>query len=200
MSAQQLIAELDHTLSNASGSQCRQMLSCITDLFLSEERQDDDQIRVYDEVIGRLIERIETSALAELSERLAPIDHAPPNVILRLATNDEIHVSRPVLSKSNQLSDADLIAIANLKSQAHLLAICARTRLGETVTDVLVSRGNVEVAHCVVANPGASFSERGFRVWQGGQKRTTTSHCDWSADRNCPCGSFVRCWPALRRL
>jgi len=164
MSAQQLMAELDHTIGNASEPRCRQILSCITDLFLSEERHDDNQVRLYDEVMGRLIEKIEASALVELSERLGPIDYAPPKVVLRLAMHDEIDVSRPVLVKSDRLSDADLVGIANLASQAHLLAICNRSRLAEVVTDVLVSRGNAEVAHCVVANPGASFSEMGFGV------------------------------------
>jgi uncharacterized protein (DUF2336 family) len=149
---------------NGPESRRRQILSRVTDLFLAEERHDDEKIRLYDEVMGRLIERIEASALAELSARLASIDQAPPNVVMRLAMNDEIEVARPVLSKSNRLSDDDLAAIANFKSQAHMLAICARPRLGEVLTDVLVSRGNAEVAHFVVANPGASFSQGGFGV------------------------------------
>jgi uncharacterized protein (DUF2336 family) len=164
MTAQLLIAELDHALGNGSQSRRRQILSRVTDLFLSEEHYNEDQVRVYDEVMGRLIEQIEASALAELSERLAPIDQAPPNVVLSLAMNNEIDVSRPVLSKSNRLSDDDLVTIANVKSQAHLFAICCRTRLGEAVTDVLVSRGNAEVAQRVVANPGASFSDTGFEM------------------------------------
>ena len=162
MAAQLLMGELERALEDGSKTRRAQILSRVTDLFLSQERYDEDQIRLYGEVMGRLIELIETEALTQLSERLAPIDHAPPNVVLTLAKNDAIRVSHPILAKSNCLSDDDLVAIAQTKSQAHLLAICCRNRLREPVTDVLVARGNAEVAQCVVANPGAFFSETGF--------------------------------------
>jgi uncharacterized protein (DUF2336 family) len=164
MTAQLLMGELGGALEDGSETRRAQILSRVTDLFLSQEQYDEAQIRLYDEVMGRLIELIETEALAQLSERLAPIDQAPPNVVLILAKNDEITVSRPILVKSNCLSDNDLAAIAQTKGQAHLLAICCRNRLPEPVTDVLVARGNAEVAQRVVANPGAFFSETGFRL------------------------------------
>ena len=164
MTAQLLITELEHALGDCPAFRRRQILARVTDLFVGAEQYDDDQIRLYDEVMGRLIDRIEADALAQLSKRLAPIDYAPPNVVLSLAKNDAIEISRPVLATSNRLSDDDLIAIAHTKSQAHLLAICSRSRLRAPVTDVLVARGNAEVAHRVVANPGASFSETGFDV------------------------------------
>jgi uncharacterized protein (DUF2336 family) len=43
-----------------------------------------------------------------------------------------------------------------------LLAISGRERLEETVTDVLVERGNREVIHKLAANSGARFSETGY--------------------------------------
>jgi uncharacterized protein (DUF2336 family) len=55
-----------------------------------------------------------------------------------------------------------LIETARNKSQAHLMAISTRRVLSGAVTDVLVLRGNDEVIHSTVNNPGAEFSERGF--------------------------------------
>jgi len=43
-----------------------------------------------------------------------------------------------------------------------LLAIARRRSIAEPVTDVLVTRGNQEVARCVATNEGARFSEAGF--------------------------------------
>jgi uncharacterized protein (DUF2336 family) len=159
-----LIAELDHLVGHGADVRREQILSQVVELFLGAEGYDDDQIELYDQVMGRLIEWIEASALIQLSERLAPVDHAPPRVVRTLAMYDDIAVSGPVLARSNRLSEADLVAIANTKSQAHLLAISCRGRLGEPVTNVLVVRGNSDVARRVVANPGACFSEAGFDV------------------------------------
>jgi uncharacterized protein (DUF2336 family) len=49
-----------------------------------------------------------------------------------------------------------------VKSQDHLLAISQRSEIDETVTDVLVDRGNSEVARTVAVNSGARFSQNGF--------------------------------------
>ena len=48
------------------------------------------------------------------------------------------------------------------KSQSHLLAISTRETLDESVTDVLVTRGDPEVVTSVASNKGAQFSEFGF--------------------------------------
>ncbi len=69
----------------------------------------------------------------------------------RLATDNEISVAGPVLRQSSRLNDADLIGIARTKSQAHLLAIAGRTGIAEPVTDVLVKRGDREVARNLAA-------------------------------------------------
>lgn len=59
-------------------------LKRITDLFLgAKEKLSEEQIEVFDEVLCRLIARMEATALIELSERLAPINNAPTNVITR---------------------------------------------------------------------------------------------------------------------
>ena len=157
-----LIAELDQAVGCGTDVRREQVLADVVDLFLRGKRYDDDQIELFDQVLGRLIERIEAGALAQLSERLSPVDHAPPRVVRTLAMNDDIAIAGPLLVRSNRISEADLVAVANTKSQAHLLAICCRGRLGEPVTDVLVVRGNADVARRVVANPGAIFSKAGF--------------------------------------
>jgi len=160
---QSLIAELDDAIKSGSKDKRVDTLRRITDLFVAgADRFNDNQIEVFDNVLGRLIERIETRALVELGQRLAPINKAPLDVVRRLAGNDDIAVAEPILSKSTRLSDKDLIEIANTKSQAHLLAISARSRIAAPVTDVLLRRGDDRVFHKLAGNPEASFSEEGF--------------------------------------
>ncbi len=122
-------------------------------MFFEFDEYHEEQIALYDDVFSRLIVNIETRALAELSERLAPVDHAPPGTVRQLAVNDEIIVAGPVLAQSNRLDEATLVVIAKTKSQAHLLAISARKRLNEPVTDVLLQRGDDGLAETIVRRP-----------------------------------------------
>ena len=113
-----LIIELEEAVHSHSAERRVETLRRVTDLFLGEaERLSDEQIGLFDDVLGKLIHRIETKALAELSSRLAPIDNAPIDVIRRLARNDEIIVAGPVLATSARLTASDLIEVAKSKSQ-----------------------------------------------------------------------------------
>lgn len=85
----------------------------------------------------QLMVRIEAHALSELSEQLADTSRAPIEVVRRLAHRDEIEVAGPVLARSARLTDQDLIEVAKVKGQEHLLAISRRAELHESVTDVL---------------------------------------------------------------
>jgi uncharacterized protein (DUF2336 family) len=158
-----LIPELERVLQQGSPEKCAEMLSGITHLFLSGASGfNDDHVALFDEVFARLIDDIETRARAQLSERLAPVGNAPPKLVRRLARDDDISVAAPMLEHSPQLADADLREIASTKGQGHLLAISGRRAISETVTDVLVQRGDREVVRTVVDNRGARLSEKGF--------------------------------------
>jgi uncharacterized protein (DUF2336 family) len=159
-----LLRELEHSIRDGSPGQRVDKLRRVTDLFVHRADQyNEEQVELFDSVIGRLAAEIEKSARAELANRLAPLASAPPEILRALAHDEEIAVSGPVLAQSPRLSADDLIEIARTKGQAHLLAISGRARLSPAVTDVLVERGDGEVAHRVVANEGAAFSETGLR-------------------------------------
>ena len=129
---------------------------------------------LFDDVFGLLIEEIESKARAELSNHLAPVSNAPVKVLRTLANDDDIAVAGPVLKLAPRLPEADLVDVAKTKSQAHLQAISARPALGEAVTDVLVRRGDREVARRVADNRGARISET--RLFALGQARRERRH------------------------
>jgi uncharacterized protein (DUF2336 family) len=158
-----LLDELQSTLTHGTVARRVETLRRVTDLFINGAVDfSDDQIGLFDDVFQCLIVHIETAAKALLSNRLAPIDRAPPLTVRALAFDDLIEVAAPVLSQSLRLDDDALIETARNKSQAHLMAISTRKVLSGAVTDVLVLRGNDEVIQSTVNNPGAEFSERGF--------------------------------------
>ena len=158
-----LITEIEGIFTSGSAVKQAEVLRRVTDLFLAgANRYSDQQIDLFDGVISRLAERIETKARAELANRLAPIDNAPTALVRRLAHDESIDVAGPLLARSNRLSDDDLIAITKDNRQDRLLAISTRPTISENVSDALVTHGNRDVVLSVTRNEGARFSDSGF--------------------------------------
>jgi uncharacterized protein (DUF2336 family) len=89
-----------------------------------------------------------------------------------LACDDVIEVASPVLTQAERLDTETLIQCAKTKNQEHLLAISRRKSLPESLTDVLVERGDQQVVLSTAKNGGARFSGRGFATL------VRRSHCD----------------------
>lgn len=161
--AKSVIEDLESALASGSAERRVAMLHRVTDLFLAGSSGfTQDQTSVFDHVMNRLVDHIEIRTLAEVSARLAPVPAAPAGVIRRLAHDDAISVSGPVLAQSEQLTDEDLVEIAASKSQEHLAKIAIRRHLTEKVTDVLVDRGDIKVASALAGNEGARLSNAGM--------------------------------------
>ena len=170
-----LLIELQEAIERGSSDRRMESLRRITDLFLGDAAVlNGEQVDVFDDVMGRLIDQIEMKALVELGQRLAPLSNAPKQVMRRLARNDAIAVAGPVLARSPRVPDADLIEIARTKSQAHLLAISGRAKLGIAVTDEVVRRGNPYVKRSVAANEGASLSPASFEALAASAEKDDT--------------------------
>jgi uncharacterized protein (DUF2336 family) len=169
-----IVDEVETAVSAGSAEKRLETIKRVTDLFLSStDRLNVEQIELFDKVLERLIKTIELRAiadisvriaLAEVSAQLAPVALAPPSVIRRLATNDEIAVAGPILSESARLSTEDLVEIAETKGEQHLLAVSGRWWLKEIVTDALLARRYPAVSRRIVNNPGARVSASGFAI------------------------------------
>jgi uncharacterized protein (DUF2336 family) len=158
-----LLAEIEGTFASGSAGKQADTLRRITDLFLAgASNYSGEQVDLFDGVISRLAERIETKARIELANRLAPVSNAPATTVRQLARDPSIEVASPILSQSPQLTDKDLLAIAADNSQERLLAISKRAVLSANIGDVLAARGNRDVVLSVTQNEGARFSDIGY--------------------------------------
>ncbi|MCP3419805.1 DUF2336 domain-containing protein [Bradyrhizobium brasilense] len=171
---QAIVDEVEAAIRAGSADKCLATARRVTSLFLaSAGKFNSEQIELFDNVLERLVKTIELRALADISarmaltdisEQLAPVAQAPPAIIRRLASNDEIRIARPILQESSRLSADDLVEIARTKSEQHLLAVAGRWWLKEAVTDALLARRFASVSHRLVTNPGAKVSPGGFAV------------------------------------
>jgi len=159
-----LVVMLGSVEASAGGERGDTILWRVVDLFERDaERLSTAQVELFDLVLGRLIDRIETSARIALSLRLARNDHAPPGVMQRLSLDERIEIAGPVLTFSERIGEGMLIACARTSSQLHLMALSRRAHLPPPLTDVLVERGDLPVLRSVAGNNGAGFSDFGFR-------------------------------------
>ena len=158
-----IIDELEDAVRSGSSEKRVATLRQVTNLFLHDgERLNDEQVKVFDDVLCVLIARVESRARAELGQRLAPLDYAPFEVIQHLARDPEIEVAGSVLAQSSRLRTSDLVEIASTRGQDHLLAISGRMNLPEAVTDVIVDRGERKVIRKLANNASARFSDAGY--------------------------------------
>ncbi len=179
---QSLIDDLESVITDKNIGDRAAILRRVTDLFVGASgKLSDEQVDLFDDVMGRLLEEIETSARAAFGHMLATVPDAPPKVVRMLALDDAIDVAGPILSHSGRVDDMTLVETAKTRSQAHLLAISLRKTLTESVTDVLVERGDRQVALSTAGNPGAAFSEFGYSTLvQRSSSDGDLAVCVWS--------------------
>ena len=105
-----LIPEIEAALKRGSPKRRAETLGRITDLFLNgAERLIEEQVALFDDVIGWLIVEIETKALADVAKRLAPVGNAPVTVVRSLARHDDIAVAGPLLQQSKRLDRKSVV-------------------------------------------------------------------------------------------
>ncbi|HEV2555971.1 MAG TPA: DUF2336 domain-containing protein [Bosea sp. (in: a-proteobacteria)] len=166
-----MLSELSRMPAEMSSDSRRQLLNAVTDLFLLDEAPNEASQAHYGDIALKSLPHLEVDARRDYADRVAETPTLPRDVAVTLASDPDADVARLVLKLSPVLTDTDLAAIAVTQSQRHLVAIAERARLSESVTDILVERGDREVLHTVSANEGASLSEKGFDrlIERGGQ-------------------------------
>ena len=157
-----LIDQLEDAFGNKDLARRAEVLRRVTDLFvLKSGTFSEDQIALFDTVMSKLLENIESAARAQFGSRMATLPDAPRGVVRILASDPAIEVAGAVLTHSERLDIDTLVESAKTQSQNHLLAISGRKVIVEAVTDILVDRGNRSVVSATARNGGARFSDFG---------------------------------------
>jgi uncharacterized protein (DUF2336 family) len=156
------LREIEQTLKSAVPQRRQETLRAVADMFLNQAPNlDDTKIEHFDDVLGVLLNDADQSELVQLSARMAPVENAPRRLIKRLAGDSDIAVAAPVLEQSPRLTTEDLCDIARSGSNSHLLVISGRKGLLEPLTDILINRGDQDVARTIAANETARISAAG---------------------------------------
>jgi uncharacterized protein (DUF2336 family) len=120
-----------------------------------------------DQARQRVIDMLETLARDEaahvrgvIAEAVKAVSNVPPDVVRQLARDAELAVASPVLRFSPLLTDQDLLdIIARSPASGTLSAIAGRDRLGERVSDAVVTADDEPAVAALLANPSAQIRE-----------------------------------------
>ena len=139
-----ILVELEDAVATCPPDRCTRILSGILRLLTSRgDRPQELLAHVTDGVLLRLMERVETGALIQLSTALADLEIAPPKTVRRLATHPDPTVACPVLLRSRSLSTADLQSIAGSSGERQQDAIAARAPIDPPVTGICRIKGTM---------------------------------------------------------
>lgn len=157
-----ILVELEEAVAACPLDRCARILSGIMLLLTgSGDRSQELLAGVVDGVLLRLTERVEVTALIQLSTTLADLKVAPPETLQRLASHDNADVACPLLLNSQALSTTALAAIAATGGERHQRAIAARSSIEADVTEALIKHGG-PICLALIKNPGATFSEAAY--------------------------------------
>src|SRR5450631_3232892 len=96
-----LIEELEAAIAHKGVGERADMFRRVTDLFAAGSAGfEREQVRLFDDVMGRLAGEVDVSVRADAARRLAGIADAPPMIIRTLALDQSIDVAGPILSES----------------------------------------------------------------------------------------------------
>lgn len=160
-----LIKELHSAIQASTSLRRDSMAEKLAELFVGSAKDySNETIQLFDDVFSRLVAHIEFEARIRLAQRLSMSPFSPPATSRLLAGDDAIEVAGPMLEFSLALDSQTLSENARTKSQDHLFAISRRVNLDASTTDILLERGERRVVLSAAANPGARFSDVGFRM------------------------------------
>ncbi|MBR0957079.1 DUF2336 domain-containing protein [Bradyrhizobium japonicum] len=158
-----ILVELEDAVATCPLDRCTRILSGILQLLTSSrDRPQELLANVADGVLLRLTERVEASALIDLSMTIAELEVAPPKTVRRLASHHDPEVACPVLLGSQSLSAADLKSIAAATGERQQCAIAARAPIDPLVIETLIKGGARSVCIALIGNTEARFSDAAY--------------------------------------
>lgn len=141
-----------------SSEKRRELLRDVTDLFFaSEPSRSERETALFDQILHSIAQELPAGSLKELAARFADTAAPPVQLVQHLAHQD-FAIAEPLLKRSRALSDEDLIAIVQARSQQHIRAVAERQEVSAPVSDAIVDKGDDVALDTLVRNEGARLS------------------------------------------
>lgn len=141
----------------------RDILHHISNLFLERlGDHTDHESEIFGRVFVELLASLGLKDSIDFSNRFSTVSEVPSEVVLYLASNNDVAVSGPMLAHAAVLSEESLAELAELRGSDHLAAISRRPQISPSLSYTLIMRGDRAVLEAVSRNKGAAFSDDGL--------------------------------------
>jgi uncharacterized protein (DUF2336 family) len=127
-----------------------------------DELSNSPQSELAHAVLQLLVRDVAKTVRRSLAEAVAT-SHALPVPLAIQLTRDELDVAGPVLERSPVLTDEILVEVVRTNVVQYALAVAARERPSEAVSEALVDTGDKEVVVRLLGNGTAAISQRALQ-------------------------------------
>jgi uncharacterized protein (DUF2336 family) len=138
------------------------LLRVATDLFALNDRHTGDELRLYEEMAGRLIDGADESVLAHMARKLSRCLDAPPALLARIRARGG-EPARELLRGTPGIERRDLLQTAAAGACDQACVVAGRADLDREIVRALAARPEREILRALAANRGAQL---GPEVWR----------------------------------
>jgi uncharacterized protein (DUF2336 family) len=139
------------------------LLRVITDLFALHGLHTIEELRLYEEMAGKLIAGAGDSVLTHVARKLSRCLDAPPAVLERIRARGG-EPARELLLKSPLIERRDLREIAAAGACDQACAVAGRDDLDRETARILAARPEREILRALAANQGAPLGPQDTRL------------------------------------
>ncbi|MEQ8601885.1 MAG: DUF2336 domain-containing protein [Marivibrio sp.] len=115
------------------------------------------------QILRQLIDRVEVQIRRHIADILAERIDVPRD-LLAFLSNDAVHVAYPIIVRSRQLSDQDLLTLIARQGTGHAIAVASRPEVSEVVCRRLVNQGEAEIDRTLMRNETAKLGRDSLEI------------------------------------
>ena len=127
-------------------------------LMRDYERASEADADALDLRLLKLLKCASPTVRGETADWLSGLRKSPPRAVRALACDPDPQVATPILRRSAMICERTLAEMALCKGQSHLEAIAGRKSLTESVTRILIRRGDRLVLQTLARNRTAAIT------------------------------------------
>lgn len=139
------------------------LLRVITDLFALHPQHTDEEIRLYEEMAGRLLDDADETTLTNVGRKLSRCADAPAAILKRIRARGG-EPAREILLKDFRIEWRELRQIAASGACDQACAVAGRADLDREIARIFAARPEREIIRAIAANPLAPLSGEDLRL------------------------------------
>ncbi|NVK33666.1 MAG: DUF2336 domain-containing protein [Rhodobacteraceae bacterium] len=160
-----MIEELVKLTKSISSSKQERLVDHVTKLFVPLHASKKKlEMEAFNSLLSGVFDDVSRGSRQIIADRLGAREFTSADLAMKVAMDDDIQIARPALEKSPVLTHAQLMKIAKVKGQDHLMALTKRDHIDPKLAKLILKRGGKNVRESLAQNVGAEISQEDFQM------------------------------------